>query len=186
MFLDQWIRFTWNLKQLPEQEPAAEGRVRLRQLDERDDLPRIWRALERAYATDPGWGSGRQKRLTVLRKAVFDGVGEARPKFFVMEDGSRMVGVSGWSAQTTPELLTGICIVEEYRCRGYGALLLHATLKQLAKEGLARASVVTKTKINASKFLYPKFDSTSELVSEEERVPQIKEEAKAAESHSQI
>jgi ribosomal protein S18 acetylase RimI-like enzyme len=57
-------------------------------------------------------------------------------------------------------LLSGPCILPEYRNRGIGSTLLHSSLAFLRDAGLARASGVTKEGVPAAKFIYTKFNST--------------------------
>ena len=193
MFRDQWFRFSWNLKDLPKYEHNITGRMRLRQSTDEDDIDVIWDVIVRAYTTDQGWGSGMTDRLEKVEKAVRNKNGE-KLTFIILEDGKCIVGVSGILPAANPQLVTGVCVLEEYRCRGYGTAILYASLKHLADQGLSEASVITKTRIHALKYLYPKFGGKAEPMSkgeskEESKIQPIidwkKEVEKAAEAETE-
>ncbi|MFH1066834.1 MAG: GNAT family N-acetyltransferase [bacterium] len=170
MLFIQWTRFTWDLKNLPDYEFQAPPHIQLRQMDAKESVHEAFDVIMRAYMTGRGWSTGLKLRLAKVQKAVECSVNDEKLTFFAIEDGSRIVGVSGAHPAADPQLVTGICILEEYRCRGYGAALLHATLKHLAAHGLQEASVITQNNIIASKFLYPKFNSRQEIIQDANEV----------------
>lgn len=166
----QWIRFTWDLKNLPQHEFQASPHIQLRQMDAKEDVQEVLNVVTRAYFTGRGWSVGLKPRLAKIEKAIENTSRDEKLTFFVIQDGSRIVGVSGTHLAATPQLVTGVCVQEEYRCRGYGATLLYATLKHLASHGLAEATVITQNHIIASKFLYPKFNSRQEVLQDPNEV----------------
>jgi len=135
----------------------------------------IWTTLERSLMSDPSWTMDLKVRLDELRQIVYRGFSEKQVDFLVLEDGNRFIGVSGLLADPVQprNLLTGTHILNEYRCRGAGSLLLHSSLKHLREKGLSEASVVTRANIAASRFLYPKFGSKMEVLSETPPLPQF-------------
>jgi predicted GNAT family acetyltransferase len=83
--------------------------------------------------------------------------------------------VIGASALTTnPDatnhLLTGPCILMEYRNRGLATALLAESLIALREANLTVAHALTKQNSPASQFVYPKFNSTSEPFEREPRL----------------
>ena len=58
-------------------------------------------------------------------------------------------------------LISGPCVLAEYRSRGIGTTLLHESLEHLKAAGLATAFGVSKDNVPASRFIYPKFGSTN-------------------------
>lgn len=157
MFLEQWIRFTWNLKNLPKQEPKLFGRAKITLATDQDDLDVLFNTVVSCYKTDPGWNHGFEERIAKIREAMFAKNEEEKVTFYLLIDGKRIVGISGLRTKITPQLVTGVCVTNEYRCRGYGTALLYTTLKHLADAGLEEAEVVTKPKVVAGRYLYPKF-----------------------------
>lgn len=157
MFFEQWIRFTWNLKNLPKHEPKLFGKAKIEIATDRDDLDIICNTIESAYKTDPGWNHGFEERMAKIREAIFEKNETEKLLFYLLIDGKRIVGISGLRVKSIPQLVTGVCVIDEYRCRGYGTALLYTTLKHLADAGLSEAEVITKPKVVAGRYLYPKF-----------------------------
>jgi ribosomal protein S18 acetylase RimI-like enzyme len=52
-------------------------------------------------------------------------------------------------------------VLSEYRSRGIGSTLLHESLEHLQTSGLRIAYGISKENVPASRFIYPKFGSTS-------------------------
>lgn len=168
------VKFSWDLKQLPAAQPKMSHPMDLR-LAEPGEEEGIWTTLERSLMSDPSWTMGLKARLDELRLVVNRGFSEKQVEFLVLEDGNRFIGVSGLLADPVQQrqLLTGVHILNEYRCRGAGSVLLHASLKHLKEKGLSEASVVTRANIAASRFLYPKFGSRKETLAEAPGIPQF-------------
>lgn len=93
---------------------------------------------------------------------------DAKSEIVVWEDGRRLVGLSSltWDPDSERHLVSGVCVFEEYRCRGGGKALLLRSLTRLKEHGLDSASVVTREGKSASKFLYPKFSSENQEIDE--------------------
>jgi ribosomal protein S18 acetylase RimI-like enzyme len=167
MFLQQKLRFTWDLTTLPTYEPKLKSTMKLHDLGPNADIDAIWTTIERSHATDQSWGVGLKERLKQLEDYVHYGINDAKLTFMAIEDGPRYIAVSGLhpvAGTEMPQLITGVCVTNEYRCRGLGTALLYASLKFLKDAGLNQASVITKERLTASKYLYPKFDSASEII----------------------
>ena len=168
MFKPEWIRFNWDLKKLPTDAPKAARaglEVRPGELSESQAIATV---VERTYQAEQGWGVARPKRLEELREIILKNMGEKEIKVMVLQDGRRIVGVSVLclDAETPRQLVSGVNILEEYQSRGWGTLLLWHSLKFLSEQGLERASVVTRSNVNAFRYLYPKFHSTRERLDE--------------------
>lgn len=167
MYRDQWMKFTWDLKSLPAHEPKFRASMRIRKGVD-DSMDKIWACIERAYEMDQGWSVNLKQILESVEAASRKGFETKAVTFLLLEDGKRIVGVSGVDIKAPYQFLTGICVEDEYRCRGYGTSLLHATLSHIAENGLAEAVALSRQKVNASKYLYPKFGAKSEPLSENE------------------
>jgi ribosomal protein S18 acetylase RimI-like enzyme len=163
MYATRWVRFVWNLNELPTFEAKMKSSLRLREaLDEtKEDL---YECMEQAYSMDTSWSVGIKERLKKIERYVKEGINGEKLSYLILEDGSRPIGVAGLYkvAGDEPQIATGICITNEYRCRGLGTVLLHGSLKFLKDAGLEKASVITKDKTHAAKHLYTKFGSTIE------------------------
>jgi len=170
MYRDQWIKFTWDIKALPAFEPQLRASMRIRKAVDDDPIDKIWGCTERAFEMDQGWSVNLKQILERLEQSVRKGLDGGEKTALLLEDGKRFVGVSVIDPKNAngPHLVTGICVEDEYRCRGYGTALLHATLTALSEAGLAEAYVLSRVKVNASKYLYPKFGSKSAPLPESE------------------
>lgn len=174
MYRPHWIQFSWNLKQLPAEAPThAVKSVELRKAGA-DDADAVWTFMERAFATDLAWGMALNGRMKHLKDAVFEGIEDKNVEYWVVDHGKKIVGGAGLllDAEAPVQMVSGICVMEEYRCRGLGAWLLHTALKRLAETGLQSAAVVTRSNTHAARYLYPKFSATPAPV---EAFPEIKQ-----------
>ncbi len=64
------------------------------------------------------------------------------------------------AADKVVNMRLGISVLNEYRCRGLGTVLLYESLRRLRERGLDQVRVVTKKGVTADRYLYPKFGST--------------------------
>ncbi len=82
----------------------------------------------------------------------------------VVTHGSRIIGASVLTFQRKAEshLLTGPCILVEYRNRGLATALLGESLMVLREAGVRSASGLTQAGSPTAEFLYPKFRSVCE------------------------
>ena len=84
----------------------------------------------------------------------------------VITHGKRIIGTS--ILDVRPEapyhLLSGPWVLTEYRNRGFGSILLHASLQKLAEQGINEASGITVDQSTSARFIYPKFRGVKTLV----------------------
>lgn len=152
------VKFQWDLTKLPVLVPEAPRPYILRAAsdEELEDAQRVVRA---SYCLDPEW-SGCDR---YIEDKVIPGVVEAFTEdgdcLFVMH-GNRIIGASAFLPAPEADqahLVTGPCVLTEYRSRGIGSALLAATLQALRERGASEAVVFTRPKSPAAKFLLPKF-----------------------------
>jgi len=168
MYKPKWIQYAWSLKSLPDESEIAAIKGDLR-LAEKSDLEACLNILKGSLLTERASAEDIQRLISefeVLFNKSFEK--EAKSEIVVWEDGRRLVGLSALSLNPDSErhLVSGICVFEEYRCRGGGKALLLRSLTRLHSHGLDRASVVTREGGSAAKFLYPKFSSENKAVDE--------------------
>ena len=79
--------------------------------------------------------------------------------FIAIKHGARIIAASAIrdSGDKVSNLPLGVCVLNEYRCRGLGTYLLHESLRRLRDRGLKEARVVTRKGLPADRYLYPKF-----------------------------
>ena len=168
MYKPKWIQYTWNLKSLPDESEIAEIKGDLR-LAEKSELEACLNILKGSLLTERAATEDIERLVSELED-LFNKSFEKEPKseIVVWEDGRRLVGLSTLNLNPDSErhLVSGVCIFEEYRCRGGGKALLLNSLMRLHKHGLDTASVITREGKSADKFLYPKFSSTKSEIKE--------------------
>jgi N-acetylglutamate synthase-like GNAT family acetyltransferase len=165
MYHPQWVQFSWDLKALPSAAPKLESCYALdrARLDERDLVDE---ALQRAYSTEQAWSASLAERLDFLRQLVAYDMSLPDVEFWVIRHGLRVIGISIIAIEHSSgrNLVSGVCIQNEYRCRGLGTYLLYESLARLKTLGLDKATAVTKRGVSSERFLYPKFGSTTTVV----------------------
>jgi N-acetylglutamate synthase-like GNAT family acetyltransferase len=163
MKLVRWTRFTWDLAKLP-----AEGRV----LDVHYHIRPVTREEEKtvraviwsSFALDMNW-SDTLKTMKDWLEVRLDEVFEHKVvPCLVVTHGSRIIGASPLDPDPEAEchLVSGPCMLNEYRNRGIGTELLFQSLQALRETGFERARAITKGNVPVAKFVYTKFNSVSE------------------------
>ncbi|MFQ3671895.1 MAG: GNAT family N-acetyltransferase [Verrucomicrobiia bacterium] len=157
-----YTKFIWDLSQFVMPENGAKPLGDIREAT-RGEAELVWAVIERAVMADPAWSVGLKSRLRELRPVVFEGMDSGKATFLVIHSGERFIGASGLVADSgaARQLVTGVHIVNEFRCRGQGTHLLAGSLAWLKQKGLAEAAAITKVGIAAEKYLYGKFGGKS-------------------------
>ena len=162
----RWVRFTWDLNRLPAELSPLSSPYAVRPAGGREDRAAVWKVIADSLALDPAWNETFSEVRPLLHAhadEVFDaGRGHRRPEVsscLVLTHGGRIIGVSVFTLDPEADnhLLTGPCVLGEYRNRGLGTCLLDRTLRALRAAGLAHAHGLTKLGAGAARFVYPKF-----------------------------
>jgi len=162
MKLVRWMRFTWDLPKLPAVKNELESHYHIR-VATHDDEKSVRSVISSAFSLDMNW-SDTLKSLRENFEAQIDRVFvEKEVPCMVVSHGARIIGASALDLTREAEnhLLSGPCILSEYRNRGLGTLLLQHSLQLLRDSGLDKAHGITKSNVPAAKFIYPKFNSVS-------------------------
>lgn len=159
----KWLRFRWDLSAvvhgaIPGQPPFV---LRTAVREDRDAASRV---ISSGFSTESGWGDISKGCVQQVRKLADEAFEQEEPPCVVIQHGARIIGVSvlATDASAANHLVTGPCILHEYRSRGLGSQLLHASLEFLKDQGLPHASGLTRAQTVAARFVYPKFGSSSE------------------------
>ena len=157
----RWKRFSWDLNKLPDSGPPLAERYTLRPAHA-EDHKTVAHLIYSSFSLDSEWGDalGLIKDWLVAQvDAAF--VREPVPAV-VISHGSRIIAASAISTDDAADtnLISGPCVLIEYRSRGIGTALLYHTLQQLRQCGLAHVHGIVKDNVPAGKFVYPKFEST--------------------------
>jgi hypothetical protein len=161
MKLLRWKRFSWDLNKLPDLAPPLAERYILRPANA-EDHKTVAHLIHSSFSLDSSWGDA----LTVIKDwlaAQVDAAFVREPvPAVVISHGSRIIAASAISTDVAADtnLISGPCVLIEYRNRGLGTALLYQTLQQLRQSGLMHVHGIVKDNVAAGKFVYPKFGST--------------------------
>jgi GNAT superfamily N-acetyltransferase len=164
MKLVRWTRFTWDLSKLPPAEAALPAHFQVRMAG-KEDQKAAREVIFRTFALDSVWSDTMKSFGGLLETHIDAAFGRSVSNVLVISHGPRIIAASLLSLEIDADnhLLSGPCVLAEYRSRGLGTALLHASLKLLQTAGLPKAHAVSKEMAPASKFVYRKFGSASAL-----------------------
>jgi ribosomal protein S18 acetylase RimI-like enzyme len=159
MRLSTWVQFTWELKNLPKEAPKLAARYTVETASP-EDRSLLLAAVSRSYSMEPGWSDDLTARVKLSEEIIATAFPAGEVAFVAIKHGSRSIGTSAIrdSGDKVSHLPLGVCVLNEYRCRGLGTFLLFESLRRLREKGLESARLMTKKGIPADRFLYPKFD----------------------------
>jgi ribosomal protein S18 acetylase RimI-like enzyme len=162
MKLVRWKRFTWELAKLPPADAHLPGHFVVRPAA-KEDAKAVREVIFSAFSLDAAW-SDTLKTFSGRLEAQLEGAfARPDPTALVVTHGQRVIAASllTYDPDADNHLLSGPCVLAEYRNRGLGTALLHKSLEYLQEAGLTSALAVCKEMAPASKFVYRKFGSTS-------------------------
>jgi len=158
MKLSVWIQYSWNLKTLPVETPklAARYTVEMATLDDRNLL---LAAVSRSMSMEPAWSDDLAARVKLAEEIIQTAFPAGEVAFVAIKHGARIIGTAAIrdAGDKVSNLPLGVCVLNEYRCRGLGSFLLHEGLRRLKERGLDEARLVTRKGLPADRYLYPKF-----------------------------
>lgn len=152
------IRFHWRLSELPTDAAQISKPFVMRPAGE-PELEEALRVIRSSYELDPEW-SGCAKHIGefVLPQVEHAFANEANCLF--VQHGNRVIAASAYLPEPGEHgvhLVSGPCVLIEYRNRGIGAALLAGTLEALRSRGLAEAVGQTRPNSPSAKYLFRKF-----------------------------
>jgi ribosomal protein S18 acetylase RimI-like enzyme len=160
MKLSLWVQFTWNLKTLAAETAKLPPRytVEVATLEDRNLL---LAAVSRSMSMEPAWSDDLAPRVKLAEEIIQTAFPAGEVTFVAIKHGARIIGAAAIrdAGDKVSNLPLGVCVLNEYRCRGLGTFLLHESLRRLKERGLDEARVVTRKGLPADRFLYPKFGS---------------------------
>jgi GNAT superfamily N-acetyltransferase len=163
MTLVRWKRFTWELQNVPPRGSGSLPKFQIKAAGKEDERAAS-DVIMNALTLDYGWGDnfrGFRQMLEAQLEAAFE-----RPVVPVVtvRHGQRIIAASllNTDADAESHLLSGPCVLAEYRNRGFGSALLQESLHTLLAGGLTRAHGICFDRTSVEKFVYRKFGSVSE------------------------
>lgn len=152
------VRFSWDLKQLPPGAGEVSKPFILRTAGEQE-ADEALAIVQASYNLDPEWsGCALHIKGTVLPRVMKALAKE--PTCLFVQHGNRVIAASVFDCEPGPDevhLISGPCVLTEYRNRGIGGALLGATLDALRARGAAEALGQTRPNSPSAKYLCPKF-----------------------------
>jgi GNAT superfamily N-acetyltransferase len=158
MNLSLWVQYSWTLKNLPADAPPIASRYTAESAT-LDDRPLLFAAISRSLSMEPAWGFDLDARVKLVDELVNLGLPAGEVAFVAIKHGARVIAASAIrdTGDKVSNLPLGVCVLNEYRCRGLGTYLLYESLRRLRDRGLEEARLVTKKGLPADRYLYPKF-----------------------------
>jgi ribosomal protein S18 acetylase RimI-like enzyme len=163
MKLVGWVRFTWESKLLPGTSYIITEQYSIRRAAKQEKT-QAWQVISSCFLLDTCWNDVVNDLLRRIHHDFDEKFSHREIDCLVITHGNRIIGAS--VVQPLPEvanhLLSGPCVSNEYRNRGFGALLLKESLLMVAKRGVPKVFGVTRSTSPAAKFVYRKFGGISE------------------------
>ena len=162
MKLSNWIKFTWDLSQLPAFDSQLPEHYEITAVTAEDEKE-LRKIISSSFVLDPAWSPQMTEVMERLEFWLERALASSTCTFLALRHGTRIIGASiiCSDAEADVHLIPGPCVSMEYRNRGFGTRLLEQSLSRLREAGLREAVGVAKENVPVTKFLYPKFNSTS-------------------------
>jgi hypothetical protein len=162
MKLTHWVRFTWDLQQLPQLGIALPDHYHFRDAESADEKD-LRAVISRSFAHDTSWGDSIHEINSLVDGWLARAFSEDGGAIFVtLRHGPRIIGaaISFTDPSLEDQLSPGPCVLMEYRNRGLGTALLGESLRRLRESALTHAHARARSNSLVAKFLYPKFNGT--------------------------
>lgn len=157
-----WLRFEWNTEHLPSNGGEVPHPFIVRVADKADEDV-VQKVVASALSLENGWSDVASTLNEPLRKKIEECFESDRPRGVVLQHGNRIIGASvlDCSSEADNHLITGPCILNEYRSRGFGSLMLYHSLALLRETGISTVYGVARSGSPLARFVYIKFGAVS-------------------------
>ena len=161
MSLSNWIRFRWDLTQLPQFEEELPEHYEIGPATAEDEAE-LRKVITSSFVLDPAWNPSTQEVMETIEPWLAQAFSAPASTCLALRHGLRIIGVAiiSHNAEAEVHLAPGPCVSMEYRNRGFGTRLLEQSLLKLREAGLKEAAAIAHENAPATKFLYTKFNST--------------------------
>ena len=162
MKLVRWKRFAWDLSKLPAFESRLPSAFNIRAAS-RDEEKTVHQVIFTAFGLDSAWGDSIRFVHEFVEAQLAASFAHRAVPCLVLTHGTRIIAASALNVtdDAPTHLISGPCVLAEYRSRGIGTTLLHESLEHLKAAGIKSAYGISKENVPASRFIYPKFGSTN-------------------------
>jgi GNAT superfamily N-acetyltransferase len=158
----RWSRFSWKTDSLGAPQVPASGADLIRRAT-REEGEDVLHVILLSLAMDSGWNDSLQLVEEYAKASVARIFNAEEPLCLVIPKGNRLIAASllDPTVEALNHLVSGPSVLMEYRNRGIGSRLLHASLSELRERGITSALGVTRDKTIAARYVYPKFGSVA-------------------------
>ncbi len=162
MKFTNWMRFTWDLTNLPPLTVNLPEHYEILSATAEDETE-LRKVIASSFLLDPTWNSALHEVMQTIEPWLDRAFASEDVARLALRHGSRIIGASIMcvDSESDSHLAPGPCVLMEYRNRGFGARLLERSLTTLRDAGLSRAAGVAKENAPVTKFLYTKFNSVA-------------------------
>ncbi len=156
-----WIRFRWDLTQLPKFDAALPEHYEIGPAIA-DDEPEVRKIISSSFVLDPTWNPATQDVMETIESWLDRAFVSPATTCLALRHGLRIIGAAVIAQDPAAEihLSPGPCVSMEYRNRGFGTRLLEQSLTKLRDAGLKEAVGIAYESVPVTRFLYPKFNGT--------------------------
>jgi GNAT superfamily N-acetyltransferase len=165
MKLFKWLQFTWDLEKVPAFTVALPGHYKISPTQPEDELA-LRKVFSSSFLLDPAWNPAIGHVMRSIQARLDTALASEAYTCLALRHGQRIIGATVLhpDEMVTEQFLIGPSLLVEYRNRGLGTFLLHASLEWLKNAGIRRAGAISLEHTPATKFLFPKFGSKAEGV----------------------
>lgn len=158
MKLLKWVQFTWDLGKVSGGAGDLPAHYTISPADAGDEMA-LRKVFSSSFLLDPAWNPAIREVMQTIQSRLDTALPSDTQRCLALRHGQRIIGAvllhPGPAA--VEHFAIGPSILAEYRNRGFGTLLLRASLAWLRDAGLTRASAMSPDYVPVTKFLYPKF-----------------------------
>lgn len=161
-----WLRFTWACDKVPAIPVPSTVAGDLIRPASREEAEQVVKVILLSFSMDSTWNDSLSKVEEYITASVARLFNEEDPLCLVIPKGNRIIAASLLDQESgaVSNLVSGPSVLMEYRNRGIGSRLLHASLAALRDRGLVSATGITRTRTTAALHVYPKFGGKGEAV----------------------
>lgn len=156
-----WIRFRWDLSQLPKFDTQLPQHYEIGPVTAEDEAE-VRKIISSSFVLDPAWNPLTQEVMEVIEPWLEQAFASRNTICLALKHGARIIGAAALchDPEAAVHLTPGPCVSLEYRNRGFGTRLLEQCLTRLREGGLKEAIGMAHENAPVTKFLYPKFKGT--------------------------
>ena len=159
MKLVNWVRFSWDITNLPLSARELPEHYEIAPTSPEDERE-LRKVISRSIVLDATWNPAMKEVMQAIDTWLDEAFASPTGIFLALHHGLRIIGASILLTDPSGEnhFAPGPCVLVEYRNRGFGTALLEYSLRALHNAGVAEAVAVSKENAPVAKFLYPKFN----------------------------